>query len=59
MLHSEMITKYGLYSVFGKNISNQSSFSLGQIDISLQLNGNKIRLDTIYYPSEEAKKLYN
>lgn len=59
MVHSEMVKKYNSYNVFGESISNQSSFSLGQIDISLRLNGNTIRLDTIYYPSEEAKKWFN
>jgi hypothetical protein len=59
MVHSEMVKKYNSYNVFGENISNQSSFSLGQIDIFLRLNGNTIRLDTIYYPSDEAKKWFN
>ena len=59
MLDSKIIKKYNSYNVFGENITNQRLFSLGEIDISLQLNGNKIRLDTIYYPSEEAKKWYN
>ena len=64
MVHNKPLKKYSSYNVFGENISknintNKNPFSLGQIDISLQLNGNKIRLDTIYYPSEEVKKWYN
>lgn len=59
MVHSEILKNYNSYNVFGENISNQSSFFLGKIDVLLKLNGNKIRLDTIYYPSEEAKKWFN
>ena len=65
MLHSETthdntIKQYKSYKVFGENINNNKFFfPLGQIDIFLQLNGNKIRLDTIYNPSTYAKNWFN
>jgi len=66
MLRSEIINdntikKYNTYNVFGKNLINnniKTPFYLGQIDIVLHLNGNKIRLDTIYNPSTDAKKWF-
>jgi hypothetical protein len=64
MLDSKIIKKYNSYNVFGENIgkninTNQTLFYLGEIDVYLQLNGNKVRLDTIYNPSVEAKNWYN
>lgn len=66
MLHSEIThdnkrIKYKTYNIYGKNIinNNPTPFSLGQIDIILKLNSNKIRLDTIYNPSTEAKNWLN
>jgi hypothetical protein len=66
MLRSEIINdntikQYKTYNVFGKNLINnniKTPFYLGQIDIVLHLNGNKIRLDTIYNPSNDAKKWF-
>jgi hypothetical protein len=59
MLQSEILKKYNSYNVFGIHNTNNTKLSLGQFDISLRLNGNTIRLNTIYYPSEEAKKWLN
>ena len=59
MLQSEILKNYNSYNVFGIHNTNNTKLSLGQFDISLRLNGNTIRLNTIYYPSEEAKKWLN